>query len=60
MGRIEDLLETTQILYQSCPGEELVTLKTDFKSAYRCVLIRPSRKEFAHSREELAQLVVAT
>ena len=52
-----------KILHHKCPGEELVIFKADAKSAYRCVPIRPSHKEFANVilwHPLLRQLVMAT
>ena len=47
MGRIEDMLETARQLQEMFPDERLVIFKGDYKSAYRCVPIRPKHYPYA-------------
>jgi len=47
MGRITDLVDVVQMLNKEHPNEELVIFKTDFKSAYRSVPLRPQHYLYA-------------
>ena len=47
MGRIADMVEVARQLQEAYPEERLVIFKADFKSAYRCVPIRPEHYPFA-------------
>jgi len=47
MGRITDLVDVVHILNKVHPNEELVIFKTDFKSAYRSVPLRPEHYLYA-------------
>lgn len=47
MGNISDLVGTARQLQEAEPDARLVIFKADFKSAYRCVPIRPEDYAFA-------------